>query len=204
MNPFSTPYENVLSVLSTSDAWKKYFPGIQKGGLEVAYKESKKDEVPSMKGIDFTTGKNVDLGKYLGDKGTDVSSFWNPAAAEPSSNALTPPTYSEPASPLDEEAIKRIIDYQRGQTSRTRAEEAGYNLGMMYPLQKAVTDTALLVCGKQIYKTELLVKLLVKICLNLLLRDQTYSNRGKPWHLVRLQLNLVPLQTQDTKTKWAL
>ena len=142
MNPFSTPYENVLSVLSTSDAWKKYFPGIQKGG--VAYKKSKKDEVPSMKGIDFTTGKNVDLGKYLGDKGTYVSSFWNPAAAEPSSNALTPPTYSEPASPLDEESLKRISNYLRGQTSRTRAEEAGYNLGMMYPLQKAVTDTALL------------------------------------------------------------
>ena len=147
MNPFSTPYENVLSVLSTSDAWKKYFPGIQKGGLEVAYKESKKDEVPSMKGIDFTTGKNVDLGKYLGDKGTDVSSFWNPAAAEPSSNALTPPTYSEPASPLDEESLKRISNYLRGQTSRTRAEEAGYNIGMMYPLQEAVTNTALLVRG---------------------------------------------------------
>lgn len=144
MNPFSTPYENVLSVLSTSDAWKKYFPGIQKGGLQVAYKESGKAKVPPMKGIDFTTGKNVDLGKYLGDKGTDVSSFWNPAAAEPSSNELNPPTYGEPASPLSKTDIKDIIDYQRGQTRQTRAEEAGYNLGMMYPLQKAVTDTALL------------------------------------------------------------
>lgn len=144
IDPFSTPYENVLSVLSTSDAWKKYFPGIQKGGLEVAYKKPGKTEIPPMKGIDFTTGKNVDLGKYLGDKGTDVSSFWNPAAAEPPSNELTPPTYTTPASPLDEEALKRIIDYQRGQTSRTRAEEAAYNFGMMYPLQKAITDTALL------------------------------------------------------------
>jgi len=144
MNPFSTPYENVLSVLSTSDAWKKYFPGIQEGGLEVAYKESKKDKVPSMKGIDFTTGKNVDLGKYLGGEGTDASSFWNPAAAEPSSNELNPPAYGGPASPLSKTDIKDIIDYQRGQTRQTRAEEAGYNLGMMYPLQKAVTDTALL------------------------------------------------------------
>lgn len=145
MNPFSTPYENVLSMLSTSEAWKKYFPGIQKEGLKVEYKLPEKSEVPPMKGIDFTTGKNVDLGKYWSDKGTDVSNFWNPkAAAEPASNELNPPTYEAPASPLDEDAIKRIIDYQRGQTRQTRAEEAAYNLGMMYPLQSAITDTALL------------------------------------------------------------
>lgn len=147
IDPFSTPYENVLSVLSTSDAWKKYFPGIQKGGLEVAYKKPGKTEIPPMKGIDFTTGKNVDLGKYLGDKGTDVSSFWNPAAAEPPSNELTPPTYPTPASPISQSENEKLLDYYLKQTRRTRAEEAAYNFGMMYPLQELVTNTGLLMRG---------------------------------------------------------
>ena len=143
MNPFSTPYENVLSMLSTSDAWKKYFPGIQKDATQVAY-SAKKDSAPPMKGIDFTTGKNVDLGKYWEDKGTSVGNYWNPeASAEPSSNALMGPAYEQPASPLSKEDIQDILDYQRKQTRQTRAEEAAYNIGMMYPLQEAVTGTAL-------------------------------------------------------------
>jgi hypothetical protein len=144
MNPFSTPYENVLSMLSTSDAWKKYFPGIQKDPTQVAYSAPKKDSAPPMKGIDFTTGKNVDLGKYWEDKGTSVGNYWNPeASAEPPSNELMGPAYEQPASPLSKEDIQDILDYQRKQTRQTRAEEAAYNIGMMYPLQEAVTSTAL-------------------------------------------------------------
>lgn len=144
MNPFSTPYENVLSMLSTSDAWKKYFPGIQKDPTQVAYSAPKKDNAPPMKGIDFTTGKNVDLGKYWEDKGTSVGNYWNPeASAETPSNELMGPAYEQPASPLSKEDIQDILDYQRKQTRQTRAEEAAYNIGMMYPLQEAVTSTAL-------------------------------------------------------------
>ena len=40
--------------------------------------------------------------------------------------------------------IKDIIDYQRGQTRQTRAEETAYSLGTLPLYQKAITDTALL------------------------------------------------------------
>jgi hypothetical protein len=149
MNTFSTPYENVLSLLGTSEAWKKYFPTLNPRGLQVediqpAYKETGSSKTPEFKGIDFSTGKTVDLGKFWGGQDLDVSSFWNPQSGEPSSNQINPPAYSTDASPLSVEDIKDIIKFQRGETSKTRAEEAAYNIGMMVPLQKAVTDTALL------------------------------------------------------------
>lgn len=144
MNPFSTPYESVLSLLGTSDAWKKYMSGLQSESLKPAYKEPDKGSMPQLKGIDFTTGKTVDLGKYWGGQNLDVSNYWNPQEAEPVSNAISPPSYQTPASPLDTAAIKDILAFQQEQTRKTRAEEAAYNLGMIAPLQQAITDTALL------------------------------------------------------------
>lgn len=144
MDPFSTPYENVLALLGSSEAWKKYFPGLKGEGLKPAYKETAPGKAPEFKGIDFSTGKTVDLGKFWGGQNLDTSNFWNPQGAEPGSNEINPPVYSTQASPLDTAAIKDIISFQQEQARKTRAEEAAYNLGMMAPLQQAVTDTALL------------------------------------------------------------
>lgn len=152
MNTFSTPYENVLALLGTSEAWKKYFPTLNPRGLQVediqpAYKETGSSKTPEFKGIDFSTGKTVDLGKFWGDQNLDVSSFWNPQSSEPSSNQINPPTYSTDASPLGVEDIKDIIRFQRGETSKTRAEETFYNALMLPYYQKAATDASLL--GRQ-------------------------------------------------------
>lgn len=144
MDTFSTPYENVLALLGSSEAWKKYFPGLKGEGIKPAYKEADSSKMPQLKGIDFSTGKNVDLGKYWSGQNLDTSSFWNPQEMEPSGNQISPPLYTTPASPLDTAAIKDIISFQQEQARKTRAEEAAYNLGMMAPLQQAVTDTALL------------------------------------------------------------
>lgn len=135
-----TPYENVLALLGSSEAWKKYFPGLKGEGIKADYKETDLSKMPQLKGIDFSTGKSVDLGKYWGGQSLDTASFWNPQEVEPSGNEITPPVYSTPASSLSVSDIKDIQE----QTRKTRAEEAAYNLGMMTPLQKAITDTALL------------------------------------------------------------
>lgn len=150
MNTFSTPYENVLSLLGTSEAWKKYFPTLNPRGLQVediqpAYKETGSSKTPEFKGIDFSTGKTVDLGKFWGDQDLDVSSFWNPKSDEPSSNQINPPVYS--TDPLNVKDIENIIRFQQEQARKTRAEETFYNALMLPYYQKAVTDASLL--GRQ-------------------------------------------------------
>lgn len=68
----ATPFENVTGLLGSSAAWKKYFPGLQTRNLGASYKTdepAKPDAVftsplPSFKGIDFSTGKPVDLNQY--------------------------------------------------------------------------------------------------------------------------------------------
>ena len=140
----STPFENVLALLGSSEAWNKYFPAAKGEDFKTVYKEPASSKAPQFKGIDFSTGKTVDLGKFWGGQSLDTSNFWNPQEAEPGSNEITPPVYSTPASSLSTADIKDILGFQQEQTRKTRAEEAAYNLGMMAPLQKALTDTALL------------------------------------------------------------
>jgi hypothetical protein len=138
MADFSTPFEAITSRLGSSAAWKKYFPGIATGAAP-DYSEYKqlpsKTQLPSFKGIDFTTGKAVDLGQY-------ANFGINSPGAEPSSNVLTPPTYSDPASPISETNLDRLYDKYRALAREQRADDYAYNLAMLDPLQKRVLDTA--------------------------------------------------------------
>jgi hypothetical protein len=138
MADFSTPFEAITSRLGSSAAWKKYFPGIATGTAP-DYSEYKqlpsKTQLPSFKGIDFTTGKAVDLGQY-------ANFGINSPGAEPSSNVLTPPTYSDPASPISETNLDRLYDKYRALAREQRADDYAYNLAMLDPLQKRVLDTA--------------------------------------------------------------
>lgn len=136
MADLSTPFESITSRLGSSAAWKKYFPGISTGAAPdySQYKPSKV-QLPSFKGIDFTTGKTVDLGQYA-NLGID------PSSAEPSSNELTPPTYSGDASPYKESDIDRLYNKYRDIAREQRAEDYAYNLAMLDPLQKRVLETA--------------------------------------------------------------
>jgi hypothetical protein len=138
----STPFENVLGLLGSSEAWKKYFPGIQSGRLDTVYQEPSKEKMPELKGIDFSTGKSVDLGKYWGGQSLDVSNFFNPQEGEPASNAINPPSYETPASPLTVEDINRILKEKQEQTAQTRREEMAYNMGMIPILQQSLIGTA--------------------------------------------------------------
>lgn len=136
MADFSTPFEAITSRLGSSAAWKKYFPGIATGTAP-GYSEYKPTnaKLPSFKGIDFTTGKSVDLNQY-GNFGI------NSTGAEPLSNALTPPTYPNPASPISKSDLKETQSELKDLMREQRRDDYYYNLAMLDPLQKRVLDTA--------------------------------------------------------------
>ena len=136
MADISSPFENITSLLGSSAAWKKYFPGISTGAAP-SYEGVKpaKTNLPSFKGIDFTTGKPVDLSMY---ENVGVSG----ASPEPGANELTPPTYTSEASPYSEENLDRLYGKYRQYADEQRARDMAYNLAMLDPLQKSILKTA--------------------------------------------------------------
>jgi hypothetical protein len=138
MADFSTPFEAITSRLGSSAAWKKYFPGIATGAAPDYYEYKQlpsKTQLPSFKGIDFTTGKAVDLGQY-------ANFGINSPGAEPSSNVLTPPTYSDPASPISENELDRLTRKYRDFAREIRTDEQAANLAMLGPLEASIKRTA--------------------------------------------------------------
>jgi hypothetical protein len=131
MANFSTPSREASSRLGSSDTWKKYFPGLATGAPPINYAfQPSGNQLPPFKGIDFATGKTVDLGKYAY------------ASPEPLSNELTPPAYSTEASPYKEGDLDRLYDKYRNIAREQRAEDYAYNMAMLDPLQNRVLETA--------------------------------------------------------------
>ena len=136
MADISSPFENITSLLGSSAAWKKYFPGLSTGTAP-SYEGVKpaKTKLPSFKGIDFTTGKPVDLSMY---ENVGISE----ASPEPGANELTPPAYTSEASPYSEEELDRLYGKYRQYADEQRARDMAYNLAMLDPLQKSILKTA--------------------------------------------------------------
>lgn len=140
MADLSSPFAKVTSLLGSSAAWKKYFPGLSpSAGFSGSYKGVKpaKTNLPSFKGIDFTTGKQVDLGAFTSPEwGIDGS------GATAKETPLTQPSYTTPASSISDEDLKKTKKELTQWADIQRQKDIATNLEMLGPLQNAVLQTA--------------------------------------------------------------
>lgn len=126
----SVPFDAITGLLGSSDAWKKYFPGLSRSSSAPdysSYKPSKEaSALPwSLKGIDFTTGKTVDL-----------NAFGQPQTE------LTPPSYDTPASPYSSDDIKQMYRDYSEMADEQRLKDEASQYGFMKALQGDILDTA--------------------------------------------------------------
>jgi hypothetical protein len=134
MSSFSTPFENITSLLGSSDAWKRYFGSDRTKPADYSqYKPDKSSSaLPwSVKGIDFDTGKTVDLGQFA-----------EAYAASGADKELTPFEYKSSASPYSDADIDSMYKKWSGIADQQRVKELATNLAYMKPLQQSILDTA--------------------------------------------------------------
>ena len=139
MADLSSPFEGVTSLLGSSSAWKKYFPGLATGPQSASYKGTQpvKSALPSFKGIDFATGKQVDLGAFASPEwGIDKS------GSDYSVTPLQGPEYTTPASSISESDLEKTKKELTRWSDIQRQKDIATNLDMLGPLQNAVLQTA--------------------------------------------------------------
>jgi len=134
MSDFSTPFENITSLLGSSDAWKRYFGSDL--AKPVAYSQYKPDKKSSalpwtVKGIDFDTGKTVDLGKF--------AEAYTPPETD---KELPTYDYKTPASPYSSADLDAMYQKWSDAADQQRVKEFAYNLAYMEPLKQNILDTA--------------------------------------------------------------
>jgi hypothetical protein len=140
MADLSSPFANVTSLLGSSSAWKKYFPGLATGSQTTpSYKGSTpvKSGLPAFKGIDFATGKQVDLGAFAAPE-------WGVATtgSDFQEKPLSQPAYTTPASSISESDLEKTKKELTRWSDIQRQKDIATNLEMLGPLQNAVLQTA--------------------------------------------------------------